>query len=518
MTNPTAPHDGDLEGRLRTVLADRAATITGPPPALPEATLQAADGPPATALHAGPRQGWGLAAAAVAAVLVLVGGLAVVLRDDGDTDQHVLTTEPTTDPFAGLPDGFDPATAARVFRDDSEAPPVDVARTYLSLRLGGGKQTADEILAGIDLEAGTADGSIVPVTWTYRDGRAGGGAVLVKVGEHGSDVVAATTPGVDLSDAAMTGSVVSGHVETTATDLPGPALVDVLPPGRAFATWSGGPPAGDVPTGYGGTAQGSDPFRIDSLKNDAIVTVRYTDDDGAVQAISEIAFRPPPEDDPPDLPDFDSMTEEEIRDFFGDQPVDPRCTAAGNDLGPLMTHIFPGGDGSASREAADPEVFAPTGGATPAEALAAQGARYGVELSDVTVAAPSTSTAVAGARAGSAPVQAFLWQQDGEWHASELSTVTSCWTSGKGNLTPPGDPAPLTRLSLSTIVSVRSGQLWYRLTDGTTWTVPLDADDFARGNIAVIGEYTEIGRVAFVGRDETGAVVLVDEAPITAPS
>lgn len=500
MTVPFDRKDPEVEGRLRALLTERAATITGPPPALPEIAVDEL----AVAARP-PRHRWVVAAVTVAAGVLLLGGIAAVVDDD-PAPQQVRTTQPA-DALANLPDGFDPLTAPAVFQVQGNASATDIAKRYLGRRLGDLDTRPEDIVAELEFDAGAADGAIVPVTWRHRNGASGSGTVLVKLGK-GRGVIAATTPGVDLGDVHYEQSVLTGHVARTDQDLPGRALVDVLPFGDPFATFGHAPPPANATAGYGSTAKGDQAFAVDTGEMDPIVTVRFAAD-GAVRAISEVAFHAPddPSNDPPDLA---NLTDEERQQVL-DEPLPPPCATAATDLDPLLTHAFPGGEGTAPRTRAADDVFRESQGDTPAAAVAQLGDDLGVPLEAVTSAAPMDGDVAVGARSGDVAVLVHAWPHDGVWSAAEATTPAACWSLGAGNLTPLGDPHPRTRLELSTIAGARSGQFWYRDEDGATWTIALDADDFARRNIAVDGEYDTIKRTALVARDADGRVVLVQK-------
>jgi hypothetical protein len=492
----------ELEQQVRATLTRRAVDISGPPPELPVvgATDEDEDEAIATLSAPPPRRGaapsrrW-MAAGAAAAIVLLVATAAVVAdRNGGD---EVRTTAPPS-PDGLLPAGADLATSPRVFRMEGETDPETVAGRYLGWRLAEPERSPDEVADGLDLEAGEPVGAIVPVSWHRQDG-AGSGTVFVKRGGRGSDVVAATAPGVDLSALHLEGTVLRGHVEADG-GLPGPALVDVTtgPTFQALPEAEAGTPGS---AGYGRTARGDEDITIETEGYDPTVAVRFADDDRVV-TIAEVAFDPP---EPPLEDHAGETTEERLRDL----PPDPRCVAAERDLAPLVDPGYPGGQGTAKATAADPKVFELPSATTPEGAVVALGDRLGVSLRPTTRNGMVDDVGVVGGRAGAASFTAFTSEQDGRWDAAELQTPEACHVFGIANVTPDGAPNPTSNLAFSTVVGARSGQLWYRTSDGSTRTVRLDEQDIARGTVTVPGEFGAIDRMALVARNEAGDVVLV---------
>jgi hypothetical protein len=498
MTDPTRSTD-DLEGRLRTVLADRAAHVDGPAPGLPAAGLhEPAPGPVALADRRRPRRLAAGAVAAAAAVVVLV--VAVLGRSSSEGPQQMVALAPPP-AIAGLPVGFDPETAGDVMRINTDRDPEVAARRYLRWRLTEPGATPDDVVEGLRFTAGERKGAIVPVTWKRADGTVGG-TIIVRIGKHGSDIVASTTPGVDLAKVHMEGNNVVGRVRTTGSDLPGPALVDVLAGGRSFPTADGGGAPAAPAHGYGSAATGDEEFKVDVGEYDPIVSARFVDD-GAVRTISELAL------DAPDLPgpDLSKMTPEETFAYLDQRPPDPRCVAAD-------AAAPPGGqtDAPATRAASSTEPFDLPPASSPQDAVEAFAESLGLAATDITITSPLSSGGVAGAWLGAAPAEHMVWEHDGGFTASEVTTPTACWGAGGGSRRSAADPN--STLHFSRIAGGQAGQLWYRTADGSTWTVPLTAGDVGRGSVTFGGEDQPIEAFAVVVRNAAGDAVLVQRTTL----
>ena len=503
MTEPTATRD--LEADLRTLLRDRAATVEGTPPPLPDAS-HLADGAPATThLHGthGRRNRW--LAAAAAAVVVMAGiGVAVVARGGGNDHAQVVTTTPPIE-GAGLPVGFDPTTAQPVFRLEGSRNAKVVARSYLAWRLSDNGTDVGAVADDLVLDTGTPQGAIVPVRWRRTSDVDDRGTVLVKVGKRGSEVVASTTVGVDLSRVVVDGPVIRGRVQTTG-DAPTPAaLIDVLPRGRALPTFGDPPELAAGSVGYGTAARGDASFHVDTKGEGGVVTARFIDD--RVEAISEVYLEAPD----PNAPHLSTMTPEQMREFLDNRPPDPRCVAAEKANHDNLTNMFPNGTGTAAPKPSGTDVFDLPRSSTPAEAVHVLGTALGVPLELATIAVPAASTVSAAANVGLTPVELLVSEGDGGWVANSVDTTGACRSMGKGNLTGTGVPNPKTLLFLTVAAGAVEGRAWYRMKDGSTWTLPLDADDFARRNIAVDGDWNDVAGFAVVGRDRSGRVVVVQQ-------
>jgi VCBS repeat-containing protein len=496
--HPTAPPsaaDDGLEGRLRTLLLERAETVTGPPPALPDPHRDAGPLQP-VALAEHRRRRW-LPAAAAAAVVVAAAGLLVAIRAHDPAGQDVHTTQPPS-PTAGLPADFDPTTAEPVMRINGDRDPEVAARRYLRWRLAEPGMSADDAVADLRFDAGERDGAIVPVQWRRGDGTLGG-TVIVRVGERGSDIVASTAPGVDLGAVHMDGDRAVGHVVTSDPTLPGPALVDVLFAGNAFPVpVDGAMPAPPV-RGYGSAARGEAPFDVTVGGYDPIVSARFVED-GAVRTIAELALRAPHAPGP----DLSTMTGEELFDHLEQQTApDPRCVVTG-DI-PIPPAV---GDRTTSSEPTDAPVFDLPLASSPLGAVEAFAGSLGLDATDITLTSPLSSGGVAGAWLGDAAVGVQVREHDGGFEAVEVATAAACWNAGSGPGSAGGAPTQ-THLDFSRIPDGRTGQIWYRTDDGATSTATLDAGDVARGNVVIDGEDRTVEAMAVVIRGADGKVVLV---------
>ncbi|MCB0965187.1 MAG: hypothetical protein KDA98_18055, partial [Acidimicrobiales bacterium] len=470
--------------------------IDGPPPPLDDPELVAA-----TPLRSrSPRRARALLA--VAAIVVAVTGVVIATRSHDDPPARVTTADDPVAPGT-LPESFDPDTPWAIYRSAGEGPAVGAAREYLSWRLSDLGADVADVAADLVLEEATdpVDG-LVAVDWRRSGDPTVRGTVLVRPG--GAEVVAATTPGVDLSGIAVDGTSIAGAVAVDDdAGLPGDALVDLWAWGSATPL-PNQPAASPAFDGYGSSSRGSEPLSIDTDGGEALLAVRFVED-GRIVAISEVVLEP----DEQDGPGFEELTTEERLDLIRSSPTSQRCEAIRADLADQLVYPFPGGDASAAGGASATDVFERDGGDSPAAAVRALGARFGVELEARTLWTFGQGQVAIGATvAGSGTAVQALGYADGDrWYAAEATTPGVCHSIGGGNLTPPDDPNPRTRVSLSQAEGATAGTLWYRIDDQVR-EVPLDGDDIARGNIAIDGDWRAPTDQGLVEVDAEGDVVL----------
>ena len=258
--NTDEPDRREVEDRLRTALAARAATIEPSPGGLDRIEEELMSDPTTTSTTS--RNRWiigGLSAAAV--VLLAVLGVVLLGDDDDDTDlaaettttteETTTTTEETTttseattttafapevDPYAVA---FPAPTTSRRFES-----PESVAQTYATDVLGFTELQVGEFRAG-DSRSGE-----VPIT-----DREGGPetTVLVRQMEDDSWFVLGSVTGDVTVDQPESGDSISSPFETSGTALAFEGNVGVVvlrqddpgsPLGEGFVTGSGVPPAG----------------------------------------------------------------------------------------------------------------------------------------------------------------------------------------------------------------------------------------------------------------------------------
>jgi hypothetical protein len=174
----------------------------------------------------------------------------------------------------------------------------------------------------------------------------------------------------------------------------------------------------------------------------------------------------------------------------------------------------PGGqtDAPATRAASSTEPFDLPPASSPQDAVEAFAESLGLAATDITITSPLSSGGVAGAWLGAAPAEHMVWEHDGGFTASEVTTPTACWGAGGGSRRSAADPN--STLHFSRIAGGQAGQLWYRTADGSTWTVPLTAGDVGRGSVTFGGEDQPIEAFAVVVRNAAGDAVLVQRTTL----
>lgn len=298
-------HDDDLANRLRATLADQAATITGPPPALPDTDASAElalVGPPPV-----PRRGRQVArwVAAAAAVVVLGGGVAVARHGtDGRTVRGTASAPPTAPydpaqgPAASLPPGFDLWAASPIFEGKGKPENADnLALAYLADRLGDGEVEVEQRLrTEIELQPTTTipgSPAISVIGWS-QDGPGSEpkehlprGTLYLRQTQDRWEVVASVTDGLSLHHVVRDAAGVHGHLTVTGDyapmNNPGLDVVDGLEGKSLFPDSDPLPPNQPV--------LGEQSFAVD-VHGMFPVGVRATLVGGRTLGISEISLDP----------------------------------------------------------------------------------------------------------------------------------------------------------------------------------------------------------------------------------
>ncbi len=508
-------HDHDLEHRLRSVLHERAATITGRGLGLPDIEATA------TALPTH-RRGRAFAAAAIAAT-VLLGGLALATRDRGDRGPaRVLTTQPTTSTTAPAGDGS-------IFNVPDVWDPGAAAREFLRVWLGDGTDATDAAVHDLPLQVGAAEdrGSgtvIVPVTWK------GPGAadsdptstVWVSVGVRGSTVVGATTEGFDLSGVHQADQVLAGQISPPADlrdDASSVATVirlggmPLFEPDVAVQAGENEPMATTVPVG--------ERFELAIGTNGTlVVTVRTVDDStGEVVGIAAV-----PVDAPTD-PAFENLSPDEAeamaREALAREALEgvpsasesPACQEVGPfpmpEPGSFPTELPahpspPSSEVISARTAPD---------ATAAMAIERLADALGVTWEVGELWLGSTTSAFAIARLpGGRLVDLDLFRTPGHaWRVVQVRTRGACRDFSGSNATPLGSADPVKTVGLPMVPGATDGEVWFR-TDAGTERVAVASTDLAARWLNIGADQPAIDGMATVLRDASGDAVLVDVA------
>ena len=236
----------------------------------------------------------GMAAAAVLVVIVAAAGL---VRGNSD---ELISPPPIADGLLDasitelLPPSFDQTEALPVFSEMGDA--VAVALAYLETRTG----VEVAVVSVTELEGDLVAvrwgwGRIAGVTVSNDEGNLGW-IVLRRSGDDGYDVIAATTDGVDLSDAALEAGQLSLFVRSSANDgfvvdvldLDGAPIPGALHPEGLF-------PEGGMVFGTAGDAElvgpsGATDYRYVTEGVDGPVVVRVQLIGGTLLTVSEVVI------------------------------------------------------------------------------------------------------------------------------------------------------------------------------------------------------------------------------------
>lgn len=516
MTDPTQLNDPELEGRLRTLLHERAATVSGAAPVLPQVRLAVS---PIGRQQRGRRWLIGAAAACVVAIAAVV---TLAVGHDETAPDRVLTTQPSVPPALGS------GSEAILFRAEGSPEPEAVARDFLRVRLGDGSDETDAALRDeVDLHAGdpvTHDGSaLVPVTWTRRgDHRSTAGAtntIWVRRGSTESEVVGATIDGFDLVHVRYETGELTGEVHAPAASagsgtkaqatLTRRFAMPLLEPDAVDRIDTDEPAAATVPLG--------EPFSTPmTASGDLELAVRITDDaTGDVVGLAMTALPAPPD---PDMEGFEDLTPTEQAQVMEKKVEEappssesPACKEAGAFRMPQ-----PGGfpnEVEAAAAAAVDDLEA--SGSTPTAAAEALATSLGIswEIRDVELGDLDGGYAIARLPGGRlVDLTVYDDPELGAWRVTEARTRGACRDFGGSNATPLGAANPKTTLGLPVVAGAADGAIWYQ-TDGVTQRVAVTDHDLSTHWISVAADQEEISGRTTVLRDASGAAVLVDLSP-----
>lgn len=514
MTDRSDLTEPGLEGRLRTLLSDRAATIDGPPPALPAAPSPG-DAPAALASGDGARRTRRavLVGAMTAAAVVLVAALVVATgggRNGPEPRDQVVATQPEVEATS------EASPRQAVFRANGEHDPLVVAETYLRTRLGDGTDARDaELRDQLRLDVGEpverrGRAGIVPITW-HLAGSSGSdqpaSTVYVQDGRTGSDVLEAAVEGIDLDDVAYERDRVTGTIGLPSVDGYGSSAVATL------SRRGGGPLLEpDVPAVVGEgdawrtTLPKGEPFDLEVTESGDLslaVTVLGASSPVPV-AIAEIGLVVPPDPEAESLVD---RTPEEQLALIPRSSDSPACKETGAwqmpDPVPFPDQVVP-------RTARPAEPVRATG-STPEAAMEALATQLDVTWETLFTPADLRSGYGLARLPGGRMVDLELYRDEpeGPWRVVTARTRGACRDFGGSNLAAPGAPNPTSRLGVPVTKGAVDGVLRYDIGDESVEVTVADSD--VDGHmIAVPGEATAIAQQALVLRDDDGDPVLVD--------
>ncbi len=514
MTDPDHLTDADLEGRLRSLLADRAGMVTGPAPALPDV-----DRVDATRAGRLPRRRWAIVGAA-AACAALVVAIVVATGNGPSTPDHVVTTEPT------VPTSVRSGPTAVLFHTKGATDPEAVALDFLRVRLGDGSRATDAALQDqIDLQVGQAVAhqgtELVPVAWTRRGDHptTTANTVWVRPAADASDVVGATIDGIDLDGVRYDTGQLTGEITapddigrdgtTSRADLTRRFAMPLLEPDAADRTSDGEPVTATVPIG--------EPFSIPmTASGDLELTVRVTDEaTGAVTGLAMTSLAGPSD---PDMEGFEDLTPKEKAEVMEKKMREvppasesPGCKEAGAFRMPELGG-FPNEVPAAAATAVDDVIGT---GATPADAAEALASALGIQwaVGDVELGDLDGAYVIVRLPGGRLVDLTVYDDPDlGAWKVTEAKTRGACRDFGGSNATPIGAADPKTTLGLPVVAGAVEGSIWYR-TDGVTQRVAVTTHDIGAHWLNVAADQPEIESRITVLRDASGAAVLVDLSP-----